>query len=157
VGLGLPYHRLCKRKRRWLRPPRPFSTQRVDRPKMPASPAWVNVNELDEPLNRGRVNPAAAAIVRLPSPVRRGSAPLCSSSHRKRCGRLLISIEEPEFADDLCAHFERSGFHAQPVDGGMIEVGRDDAPNPRQERLEIALHLRVWEAMNPAAKVIMVR
>ena len=71
--------------------------------------------------------------------------------------RFLISLEEPELAGDLCAHFERSGFRAHPVEGGMIEVGRDDAPNPGQARLEIALHLRVWEAMNPHAKVIVVR
>jgi hypothetical protein len=70
---------------------------------------------------------------------------------------LLISIEEPELADALCAHFERSGFHARPVEGGMIEIGRDDAPNPGQARLEIALHLRFWEAMNPNAKVTLVR
>jgi hypothetical protein len=70
---------------------------------------------------------------------------------------LLISIEEPELADAFCAHFVRSGFHAEPIDGGMIEVGRDDAPNPGQERLEIALHLRVWEAMHPDAKVTVVR
>jgi len=71
--------------------------------------------------------------------------------------RLLISIEKPELAEDLCAHFERSGFQARPVVGGMIEVGRDDAPDSGQARLEIALHLRVWEAMNPNAKVMVVR
>lgn len=70
---------------------------------------------------------------------------------------MLISIEEPELAEALCAHFERSGFHTQRVDGGMIEVGRNDAPNRGQERLEIALHLRVWEAMHPEAKITVVR
>ena len=76
---------------------------------------------------------------------------------RNAADLLLISLEEPELADALCAHFRRSGFHAQPVEGGMIEVGREDAPNRGQARLEIALHLRVWEAMNPNAKVMVVR
>jgi hypothetical protein len=117
------------------------------------------VKERDEPLKRGRVNPAVAAIVSLPSPVRRGSAPspLLLLARRNAAARLLISIEEPELAHALCAHFERSGFRAEPVDGGMIEVRLDDAPNPGQARLEIALHLRVWEAMNPHAKVTVVR
>jgi hypothetical protein len=39
----------------------------------------------------------------------------------------------------------------------MIEVDREDAPSPGQARLEIALHLRVWEAVNPNAKVAVVR
>ena len=104
------------------------------------------------------MNPAAAAIVSLPSPMRRGSAPSpLLLLAPKRCGRLLISIEKPELAEDLCAHFERSGFQARPLVGGMIEVGRDDAPDSGQARLEIALHLRVWEAMNPNAKVMVVR
>jgi hypothetical protein len=92
----------------------------------------------------------------LPSPMRRCSAP--PPPHDENAAdRLLISLEEPELAEALCAHFRRSGFHARPVDGGMIEVDREDAPSPGQARLEIALHLRVWEAVNPDAKVVVVR
>lgn len=103
------------------------------------------------------MNPATAAIVSLPSPMRRGSAPPSPPHDENAADRLLISLEEPEFAEALCAHFRRSGFHARPVDGGMIEVDREDAPSPGQARLEIALHLRVWEAVNPNAKVAVVR
>jgi hypothetical protein len=70
---------------------------------------------------------------------------------------LRISIDSPEYAGDLCAHFTRSGFRAQPTVEGMVEVRLDDAPNPNQERLEIALHLRVWEAMHPTKNVKLVR
>ena len=54
----------------------------------PCLPRLSDVNGLDEPLNRGRVNPATAAIVSLPSPMRRGSAPPLSSSRRERCGQI---------------------------------------------------------------------
>lgn len=70
---------------------------------------------------------------------------------------MLISLDDPEFVNELCTHFTRSGFGAEPVGGGMIEVARDDAPNPGQERLEIVLHLRLWEVMNPATQIMDVR
>jgi hypothetical protein len=70
---------------------------------------------------------------------------------------MLISIDDPQYVDSLCAHFTRSGFRAEPVEGGMVEVALDDAPGRRQERLEIALHLRVWQAMNPGAQAMVAR
>jgi hypothetical protein len=73
------------------------------------------------------------------------------------CGTLRIAITNPEYASDLCAHFKRSGFDVQLVSDGIIEVGLREAPNPHQERLEVALQLRVWEAMNPAESVKLVR
>ena len=70
------------------------------------------------------MNPPAVGHSQLAEPgaAGLGTLPFRSSSPGERCGRLLISIEEPELADALCAHFERSGFHAEPVDGGMIDV-----------------------------------
>jgi hypothetical protein len=66
---------------------------------------------------------------------------------------LLIRLGDPSFADDLCAHFRRSGFTAEPAGRGMVEVRREDAPSVEQERREVELHLRVWKATNPAAVV----
>lgn len=66
---------------------------------------------------------------------------------------MLIRIDDPALLDDLCAHFGRSGFSAERVGGGMIEVRRPDAPNAGQERREISIHLRVWEVINPTAHV----
>jgi hypothetical protein len=65
---------------------------------------------------------------------------------------MLISVSDHTLIDDLCAHYRRSGFHAEPVGGGMVEVARADAPSAAQERTEVLLHLRVWEAVNPDAR-----
>jgi len=73
------------------------------------------------------------------------------------CGLVLIEIENPEEANALRTHFERSGFRAQLVSHSMIEVALDDAPNPRQEGLEVALHFRIWEAMNPTSSAKLLR
>jgi hypothetical protein len=62
---------------------------------------------------------------------------------------MLIRVNDNALVDDLCAHYRRSGFHAEPVDGDMIEVHRQDAPTRDQERREVLMHLRVWEAVNP--------
>jgi hypothetical protein len=64
---------------------------------------------------------------------------------------VLIRIDDPARAEDLCAHFRRSGFDAEPVGGSMVEVRRADAPSAEQERREVELHLRVWKATNPGA------
>jgi hypothetical protein len=67
---------------------------------------------------------------------------------------LILNVENPEFVDDLCAHYRRSSFTAEHVGGGMIEVG---VPDPvavaREERREIVVHLRIWQIMNPEAMV----
>jgi hypothetical protein len=62
---------------------------------------------------------------------------------------MLIRLDDTSLIDDLCAHYRRSGFQVEPVGGGMVDIGREGAPTPEQERHEILLHLRVWEAVNP--------
>lgn len=66
--------------------------------------------------------------------------------------QMHIWLDDPTLADDLCAHYRRSGFHAERVDGGRVAVALADAPSREQERLEVLLHLRVWEAVNPNAR-----
>ncbi len=62
---------------------------------------------------------------------------------------MLIRLDDITLIDDLCAHYRRSGFRVEHVGGGMVDVAREDAPSPEQERHEVRLHLRVWEAVNP--------
>ena len=63
---------------------------------------------------------------------------------------MLIRItNNPQLVEDLCAHYRRSGFHVEAVGGGMVEVERRDAPSREQERHEVLLHLRIWQAVNP--------
>lgn len=62
---------------------------------------------------------------------------------------MLIRLDDNTLVEDLCAHYRRSGFRVEPVGGGMVEVGREDAPTPEQARHEVLLHLRVWQAVNP--------
>jgi hypothetical protein len=50
------------------------------------------------------------------------------------CGPVLIRLSDASLADDLCAHFRRSGFECEPAGGSMIEVSRPDAPSLEQER-----------------------
>jgi hypothetical protein len=64
---------------------------------------------------------------------------------------MLIHLDHPAPVYDLCAHFNRSGFKAEPCGGAMICVTRPDAPSPEQERREVLLHLTVWDAMRPDA------
>jgi hypothetical protein len=66
---------------------------------------------------------------------------------------MLIRIENHALVRDLCAHYRRSGFGAESVGGGMIEVTRFDAPDASDERRSVLLHLCVWEAMNPGVSV----
>lgn len=65
---------------------------------------------------------------------------------------MLIRLDDNTLIDDLCAHYKRSGFHVEHMGGGMVEVAREGAPTPEQERHEVLLHLRVWEAVNPDAR-----
>ena len=62
---------------------------------------------------------------------------------------MLIRLDDSTLVDDLCAHYRRSGFRVEHVGGGMVDVARENAPTPEQERHEVLLHLRVWEAVNP--------
>lgn len=69
---------------------------------------------------------------------------------------MLIRLSDASLADDLCAHFVRSGFSCEQAGGSMVEVRRPDAPSAEQERREIELHLRVWRATNQGAQVEMI-
>jgi hypothetical protein len=62
---------------------------------------------------------------------------------------MLIRIDDHTLVDDLCAHYRRSGFHAESVGGGMIDVAKPDAFDAFQERQAVLMHLRVWEVANP--------
>jgi hypothetical protein len=62
---------------------------------------------------------------------------------------MLIRMDDHTLVDDLCAHYRRSGFLAESVGGGMIDVSRADAPDGAQERREVRMHLRVWEVTHP--------
>jgi hypothetical protein len=66
---------------------------------------------------------------------------------------MLIRTDDHTLVDDLRAHYRRSGFHAESVGGGMLEVRRLDAPDPEQERREVLMHLRVWEVTHPGSHV----
>jgi hypothetical protein len=65
---------------------------------------------------------------------------------------MLIRLEDHSLVGDLCVHYNRSGFRAESVGGGMIEVRRPDAPDSQQEQRKVLLHLRVWEVSNPEAR-----
>jgi hypothetical protein len=69
---------------------------------------------------------------------------------------MLIRVNDESFVEDLCAHFTRSGFTVESAGGSMIQVYRRDTLSTDQERREIELHLRVWQASNPAVSVDLV-
>jgi NADPH:quinone reductase-like Zn-dependent oxidoreductase len=46
---------------------------------------------------------------------------------------VLIRLSDASLADDLCAHFQRSGFGCDPAGGSMIDISRPDAPSLEQE------------------------
>jgi hypothetical protein len=62
---------------------------------------------------------------------------------------MLIRLEDNTLIEDLSVHYRRSGFLVEHLGGGLIDVARADAPTPEQERHEVLLHLRVWEAVTP--------
>jgi hypothetical protein len=64
---------------------------------------------------------------------------------------VLIQLDDHALVNNLCAHYTRSGFTAQPVGGGMIEITRPDSPTEDQHRREVVLHLQVWNVLNPDA------
>jgi hypothetical protein len=70
---------------------------------------------------------------------------------------LLLRLDDPALVDDLCAHYRRSGFTAEPVGGGMVKVRRVDAPDTAQERREVLMHLHVWKIIHPDAGAELVR
>jgi hypothetical protein len=68
---------------------------------------------------------------------------------------MLIQVSDQSFVDEFCAHFTRSGFTIERAGGSMVEVYRLDAPTREQERLEVTLHMRVWQATHPDVAVVL--
>ncbi|MEO8291356.1 MAG: hypothetical protein ABI649_10235 [Gaiellaceae bacterium] len=66
---------------------------------------------------------------------------------------MLIRISDQSSVEDFCAHFHRSGFAVERAGGSMVQVYRLDAPSKDQERREVELHLRAWQATNPDLSV----
>jgi hypothetical protein len=66
---------------------------------------------------------------------------------------MLIRLDDYSLVHDLCAHYRRSGFCAEPVGGGMIDVTRPEADDDARTRREVLEHLRVWELVNPRVRV----
>ena len=64
---------------------------------------------------------------------------------------MLIHFSDPQCADDLCAHFLRSGFTAEPAGPNTVAVTRPGAPTADAERRDIEIHLRVYQVANPGA------
>lgn len=69
---------------------------------------------------------------------------------------MRVLIDDPTFLNDLCAHFRRAGFTADPVDEGMAEVDRPDAPTPQQAAAEVRVHLQLWRILNPGRRAELV-
>ncbi len=65
---------------------------------------------------------------------------------------MLIRLDDATRIDDLCAHYRRSGYLVERMGGSLVDVTRKAAPTPEQERHEVLLHLRVWEALNPESR-----
>ena len=68
---------------------------------------------------------------------------------------MLIQVDDHALVEDLGAHFARSGFDARLVGGGMVEISRAGDSDEALRR-DVAVHLRVWEVVNPGATVTLV-
>jgi hypothetical protein len=66
---------------------------------------------------------------------------------------MVICIHDHTLVDDVYVHFRRSGFTAERLGGGMVEVAPPDASNAERARCDVLLHLRVWSVINPAVSV----
>lgn len=64
---------------------------------------------------------------------------------------MLLRLSDHALVADLCDHYRRSGFTAEAVGGGVVDVTRLDAPNPEQGDREVLMHLRVWNVIHPDA------
>jgi hypothetical protein len=62
---------------------------------------------------------------------------------------MLIRLSDHALVDDLCNHYRRSGFAAEPVNSCMVDATRIDARDDEQGRREVLMHLHVWRALNP--------
>jgi hypothetical protein len=62
---------------------------------------------------------------------------------------MLIRVDQAAFVDDLCAHFRRSGFIADPAGRRTVHVEKPDARSYQRAETEILSHLKVWQLRNP--------
>jgi hypothetical protein len=62
---------------------------------------------------------------------------------------MLVHIDDPTRVNDLCEHYRRASFQAEPVGGSMVRIDLDAAPTPEHARREAEMRLRIWEALNP--------
>ena len=76
-------------------------------------------------------------------------SPLVSRDNDWLCGPCVSSSTIRRSFDDLCAHFRRAGFAADPIDEDLVEVDRLDAPTPDQATAEIRVHLQLWRILYP--------
>jgi hypothetical protein len=65
---------------------------------------------------------------------------------------MRLRLVDPVALPELRQHFVRSGFTVAD-DVERLVIRHPDAPDSEQERREIALHLQVWQAMHPEARV----
>jgi hypothetical protein len=70
---------------------------------------------------------------------------------------LTITTDDATLLDDLCRHFDRSGFTVRRLPRGGAEVSMPDAPTAAQSAREVQLHLAVWRVMNPRATSVAAR
>jgi hypothetical protein len=62
---------------------------------------------------------------------------------------VILRFEYHILADDLCDHYRRSGFYADRVAAGLVQVGRTDLADPVEESREAELLLREWGELHP--------
>jgi hypothetical protein len=78
------------------------------------------------------------------------------SSRERDLRLMLIRLSDHALVDDLCEHYRRSGFAADPVSHGVVEAIRPDAPSREQGRREVLMHLYVWRVLNPGVEALTV-
>jgi hypothetical protein len=70
---------------------------------------------------------------------------------------VLVRLTDPGLADEFVAYLRRAncvadlGDVAAHADGIAVEVDVPQAYDHEQARLEVALYLRVWEAVHPGS------
>ena len=69
---------------------------------------------------------------------------------------MLIQLDDPTLAADLCAHYTRSGFQARAVGEGVVEADRPETVTNFQVLRDLVLHLRIWQVVNPEANATLI-
>lgn len=70
---------------------------------------------------------------------------------------MLVRLSDPSLADEFLGFLRRAeciadvGEVAAHAEGVAVEVAVPDALDDEQARLEVALYLRVWEAVHPGS------